>query len=107
MYFYVEYRPFVSVGVTLLQVSQALAGHHDFLDLYKHKGSLMFSGTYPSHGGGFMLFKADSIDDVQSCVQNDPLLYLGIQKCTITPFSPDDSTEFVLNLWNNTNVQCE
>lgn len=80
MYFYVEYRPFVSVGVTLLQVSQALAGHHDFLDLCKHKGSLMFSGTYPSHGGGFMLFKADSIDDVESCVQSDPLLYLGIQK---------------------------
>ena len=107
MYFYVEYKPFVSVGVTLLQVSQALAGHRDFLDLCKHKGSLMFSGTYPSNGGGFMLFKADSIDDVHSCVQSDPLLYLGIQKCTITPFSPDDSTEFVLNLWNDTNAQCE
>lgn len=64
---------------------EALDAHHAYLDPIVAEGKVLFSGPKPA-GGGVMVMKAESEDEIQTFIDNDPFVSRGVQTYDVIEF---------------------
>lgn len=74
--------------VPLETLDQAVSAHREFLQTHYDKGTLLISGPKEPRVGGMILAKAESLEEIQRILADDPFGKLQYAKYKYTEFHP-------------------
>lgn len=75
-------------------LEQSIKDHVQYLDQGFDDGSILASGPKAQGGGGFIIMKADSEDDIFNYLEKDPMKVAGVQNYIVNEFSIHKSLPF-------------
>jgi nitroreductase/uncharacterized protein YciI len=76
------------------ELNKAIAGHIAYLDQGFDDGSILVSGPKSQGGGGFIIMKAESEEDIFDFLEKDPMKVLGVQTYYVNEFNIHKSLPF-------------
>jgi len=68
------------------ELKEAIGQHMAYLDTGFEKGFILVSGPKPQRNGGFVVMKAESLQEAEAFFSKDPLFVTGIQDYRFTEF---------------------
>ena len=68
-------------------LEQSIREHLAYLDTGFENGTILVSGPKAEGGGGFILMRAESEDDIFDFLEQDPMKILGVQNYIVSEFS--------------------
>jgi len=68
-------------------LEKSIKAHVAYLDKGFDDGTILVSGPKSAGGGGFIIMKAQSEDDVFDYFDNDPMRILGLQNYMVNEFN--------------------
>jgi uncharacterized protein YciI len=73
----------------LTEIDPHLPAHAAWIKGHTEKGQVLGAGRQvPPHVGGVILFKSDSLAEVESWLKEDPYSQLGLATYALTEFTP-------------------
>ena len=77
----------------LAEVERVLPAHREFLQRYYDAGMFIVSGPLNPRTGGVILATAQSRDEIQDCLEEDPFFVEGVSEYEILEFSATKQSE--------------
>jgi uncharacterized protein YciI len=77
----------------LAEVERVLPAHREFLQRYYDSGTFIVSGPLNPRTGGVIVARAQSREQVQDCLEEDPFFFEGISEYEILEFNPTRQSE--------------
>jgi len=68
------------------EMGKVISDHMAYLEKGYNEGFILASGPKPAIDGGFILMKAESLEEVEEYFSKDPLIVTGVQKYHIVEF---------------------
>ncbi|SHI11085.1 Uncharacterized conserved protein YciI, contains a putative active-site phosphohistidine [Sporobacter termitidis DSM 10068] len=75
-------------------LEKSIGDHVAYLDRGFVDGSILVSGPKSMGGGGFIIMKAESEEDIFTFLDNDPMKLLGVQNYIVNEFKIHQSQPF-------------
>ena len=72
----------------MADIEANLEAHRQFLDKYYAAGTFLLSGRKDPRNGGIIIAKANSLEEVQKIIQEDPFHRAKVAEYEITEFLP-------------------
>jgi uncharacterized protein YciI len=94
-YFNIEGTFTGSTSTSEKEFQKAIEDHLAYLQKGFDEGFILFSGPKENEGGGFIIVKSQSLEEIENYVSNDPLKILNIQSYKITEFKLHDCQPMV------------
>lgn len=85
-YFMIEGTFYDPVPVSPEELENVIKEHIAYLQQGFDEGWMLFSGPKAHTGGGIILMKADSMEEVDQFLANDPLKKSGVQEYHVVEF---------------------
>ncbi len=82
----------------LSEVDRFVGEHRDFLERHYASGHFLLSGRKEPRTGGVILSKAETREEIESIVRNDPFNREKIAEYEIIEFLPSMATTHLANL---------
>jgi uncharacterized protein YciI len=82
----------------LYEVDRFVGEHRDFLERHYASGHFLLSGRKEPRTGGVILSKAETREEIESIVRNDPFNREKIAEYEIIEFLPSMATTHLANL---------
>lgn len=86
LYFMIEGTFFDPVPVEQTELEKMIKEHVAYLQKGFDEGWMLFSGPKAHSGGGIILMKAESPEEVEQFLANDPLQKSGVQEYHVVEF---------------------
>jgi uncharacterized protein YciI len=77
----------------LAEVDQLLEDHKQFLTKHYEEGAFLLSGRRDPRTGGIILAQADSKEEIEKIIAEDPFNRHGLAEYSITEFKPTMANE--------------
>ncbi len=68
------------------QIDANMAAHMKYVDKYYHAGNFLASGRKEPRDGGIIFAKADSIEEINAIISQDPFVILNLADCRVIQF---------------------
>lgn len=82
------------------ELENSIKRHIDYLDKGFDNGTILVSGPKPQGGGGYIIMKAESEDDIFDYLENDPMKMLGVQNYIVNELNIHKTLPFAGDWFN-------